>query len=121
MSDQVTHSMAMALEETRRRRKIQQEFNRVHNITPTSIRKSIKNILSSVYEADYYTVPLVAEARDEYISPKEIPKVVKKLKKEMREAAQELDFERAALLRDRIRHLQEAELRGDMVTSALKR
>ncbi len=119
-ADQVTHSMAMALEETRRRRKIQQEFNRVHNITPIGIRKSIKNILSSIYEADYYTVPLVAEARDEYSSPKEIPKVVKKLKKEMREAAQELDFERAALLRDRIRHLQEAELRGDMVTSALK-
>jgi excinuclease ABC subunit B len=113
--DQITHSMGMALEETRRRRKIQEEFNRAHNITPTSIRKSIKNILSSIYEADYYTVPLVAEAQAEYISPKEIPKLVKKLKKEMREAAQELDFERAALLRDRIRDIQEAELRGDMV------
>jgi len=120
-ADQITRSMVMALEETRRRRKIQQEFNRVHNITPTSIKKSIRNILSSVYEADYYTVPLVAEARDEYIPPREIPKVVKKLKKEMREAAQDLDFERAALLRDQIRHLQEAELRGDMVSSALKR
>jgi excinuclease ABC subunit B len=119
-ADQITRSMAMALEETRRRRKIQQEFNRVHNITPTSIKKSIRNILSSVYEADYYTVPLVAEARDEYIPPREIPKVVKKLKKEMREAAQDLDFERAALLRDQIRNLQEAELRGDMVASALK-
>jgi excinuclease ABC subunit B len=113
--DHITHSMGMALEETRRRRKIQEEFNRAHNITPTSIRKSIKNILSSIYEADYYTVPLVAEAQAEYISPKEIPKLVKKLKKEMREAAQELDFERAALLRDRIRDIQEAELRGDMV------
>ena len=115
--DQITRSMAMALEETRRRRRIQEGFNQTHNITPTSIRKSIKNILSSVYEADYYTVPLIAEAREEYISTKEIPKVVKKLRKEMREAAQELDFERAALLRDRIRHLQEAELRGDAVTS----
>jgi excinuclease ABC subunit B len=113
--DQITRSMGMALEETRRRRKIQEEFNRAHNITPTSIRKSIKNILSSIYEADYYTIPLVAEAQAEYISPKEIPKLVKKLKKEMREAAQELDFERAALLRDRIRDIQEAELRGDMV------
>jgi excinuclease ABC subunit B len=120
-ADQITRSMAMALDETRRRRKIQREFNRVHNITPTSIKKSIRNILSSVYEADYYTVPLVAEARAEYIPPKEIPKVVKKLKKEMRQAAQELDFERAALLRDRIHHLQEAELRGDTVTSALRK
>jgi len=113
--DHITHSMAMTLEETRRRRRIQEEFNRAHNITPTSIKKSIRNILASIYEADYYTIPLVAEAREEYISPREIPKVIRKLRKEMREAAQELDFERAALLRDRIRHLQEAELMGDMV------
>jgi excinuclease ABC subunit B len=118
-ADQITHSMAMALEETRRRRKIQEGFNRTHNITPTSIRKSIKNILASVYEADYYTVPLVAETREEYITPKEIPKVVRRLRREMREAAQELDFERAAMLRDRIRQLQEAELTGDAVKSAL--
>ena len=115
--DQITNSMGMALEETRRRRKIQGEFNRRHNITPTSIRKSIKNILSSIYEADYYTIPLIAETQAEYILPKEIPKVVKKLKREMRDAAQELDFERAALLRDQIREIQEAELRGDVVKS----
>jgi excinuclease ABC subunit B len=114
-ADNITRSMAMALEETRRRRKIQEEFNRTHNITPTSIKKSIRNILASIYEADYYTIPLVAEAREEYISPREISKVVRKLRKEMREAAQELDFERAALLRDRIRHIQEADLMGDMV------
>jgi len=113
--DQITRSMEIALEETRRRRRIQEEFNRTHNITPTSIKKSIKNILSSIHEADYYTVPLVAEARGEYISRKDIPKAVKRLKREMREAAQELDFERAALLRDRIRQIQEAELRGDTV------
>jgi excinuclease ABC subunit B len=118
-ADEITRSMQMALEETRRRRRIQEGFNQTHNITPTSIRKSIKNILSSVYEADYYTVPLIAEARQEYISPKEIPRVVKKLKKEMREAAQGLDFERAAILRDQIRHLQEAELRGDAVKPLL--
>jgi excinuclease ABC subunit B len=114
-ADNITRSMAMALEETRRRRKIQEEFNRTHNITPTSIKKSIRNILASIYEADYYTIPLVAEAREEYISPREISKVIRKLRKEMREAAQELDFERAALLRDRIRHIQEADLMGDMV------
>jgi excinuclease ABC subunit B len=116
--DQITRSMEIALEETRRRRRIQEEFNRTHDITPTSIKKSIKNILSSIYEADYYTVPLVAETQGEYISPKDIPKLVKKLRKEMREAAQELDFERAALLRDRIRQIQEAELRGDSVIPA---
>ncbi len=117
--DQITQSMGMAVEETRRRRKIQEEFNRAHNITPTTIRKSIKNILSSIYEADYYTIPLIAETRTEYIPRKEIPKVVKKLKREMREAAQELDFERAALLRDQIREIQEAELRGDGVKPLL--
>jgi excinuclease ABC subunit B len=117
--DHITNSMGMALEETRRRRKIQEEFNRRHNITPTSIRKSIKNILSSIYEADYYTVPLIAEAQAEYITPREIPKVVKKLRKEMKEAARELDFERAALLRDQIHYLQEAELRGDSAKAAL--
>jgi excinuclease ABC subunit B len=111
--------MGMAVEETRRRRKIQEEFNRAHNITPTSIKKAIKNILSSIYEADYYTIPLIAETRAEYIPPKEIPKVVKKLKREMREAAHELDFERAALLRDQIREIQEAELRGDVVKPVL--
>jgi excinuclease ABC subunit B len=116
--DQITRSMEIALEETRRRRRIQEEFNRTHDITPTSIKKSIKNILSSIYEADYYTVPLVAETQGEYIPPKDIPKLVKKLRKEMREAAQELDFERAALLRDRIRQIQEAELRGDSVIPA---
>jgi excinuclease ABC subunit B len=114
-ADHITRSMAMALEETRRRRRIQEEFNRAHNITPTSIKKSIRNILASIYEADYYTIPLVAEAPEEYISPREIPRVIRKLRKEMREAAQELDFERAALLRDRIRHLQEAEMMGDTV------
>jgi excinuclease ABC subunit B len=113
--DQITQSMGTAVEETRRRRKIQEEFNRAHNITPTTIRTSIKNILSSIYEADYYTIPLLAETRTEYIPHKEIPKVVKKLKREMREAAQELDFERAALLRDQIREIQEAELRGDVI------
>jgi len=115
--DQITQSMGMAVEETRRRRKIQEEFNRIHNITPTSIRKSIKNILSSLYEADYYTIPLIVETRAEYIPPKEIPNLVKKLRRAMREAAQELDFERAALLRDQIREIQEAELRGDGVKS----
>ncbi len=117
--DGITRSMEMALEETRRRRKIQKAFNQTHNITPTSIRKSIRNILSSIYEADYYTVPLVAEAREEYIPLREIPRVVKKLRREMKEAARELDFERAALLRDQIRHLQESELRGDSAKAAL--
>ncbi len=117
--DQITQSMGMAVEETRRRRKIQEEFNRAHNITPTTIRKSIKNILSSIYEADYYTIPLIAETQTGYIPRKEIPKLVKKLKREMREAAQELDFERAALLRDQIREIQEAELRGDGVKPLL--
>ncbi len=111
-ADKMTDSMSGAIEETERRRKIQAEFNRKNNITPETIKSSIKDILSSIYEMDYYTVPAAAEEKaEEYIPPHEIPKLLKTLRKEMERAAKKLDFEKAAELRDRIKELEDLELK----------
>ncbi len=104
-ADKITDSIAACLRETERRRAIQSAYNRRHGITPASIRKSIHNILASVYEADYLTVPVAAETQAAYATEKELPEIIRRLKDEMKQAARELDFERAAELRDRIKEL----------------
>lgn len=109
-ADTVTRSMQACMNETSRRRKIQSEYNRKHRITPQSIKKEVRTILESVEEHDYYTVPLAAESMEEYAAVKDIPKMVKKLRKEMLAAAKQLDFEKAAGLRDRIKKLEEQDL-----------
>jgi excinuclease ABC subunit B len=109
-ADFVTESMKKALEETNRRRKIQEAYNRKNGITPETIKKAIPDILTSIYEADYVTVPAVAEEAEEYVSIFDLPKRVSRLKKEMREAAARLDFEKAGEIRDRIRSLEKKEL-----------
>jgi excinuclease ABC subunit B len=110
-ADKMTGAMDQAILETDRRRKIQEEYNRVHGITPQTVKKSVRNILASIYEADYFTVPAVSDMREEYLPFKDIPAIVQKLKKEMKEAASRLEFERAAELRDRIHRLEENELK----------
>ena len=110
-ADNMTGSMDQAILETHRRKKIQEEYNKVHEITPQTVKKSIRNILESIYEADYFTVPAAADVKEEYLPVKDIPVIIEKLKKEMKEAASRLEFERAGELRDRIRHLEETELR----------
>jgi excinuclease ABC subunit B len=109
-ADTQTDSMKKAIHETDRRRKIQEDYNRKHNITPQSIQKAIPEIMESIYEADYVTVPLAAEKPEKYVSLFDIPKLVSRLKKEMREAASKLDFEKAAEIRDRLKSLEEDEL-----------
>ena len=109
-ADLVTESMKRALEETNRRRKIQEAYNRKNGITPETVKKAIPDILTSIYEADYVTVPAVAEEAEEYVSIFDLPKKVSRLKKEMREAAARLDFEKAAEIRDRIKSLEKVEL-----------
>jgi len=110
-ADRMTGSMDQAILETDRRRKIQKEYNKTYHITPQTVKKSIRNILASIYEADYFTVPSVSDTREDYVPVKEIPLLIQKLRKEMKEAAERLEFERAAELRDRIQHLEENELK----------
>jgi len=108
-ADTVTESMRRAIDETNRRRRLQAAFNKKHGITPQTVVRSLGTPLVEVYEADYATVPLVAEKEERY-SPDQIPRLIEKLKKEMKQAAANLEFEKAAELRDRIRALQEREI-----------
>ena len=106
-ADSVTRSMQRAIEETDRRRAIQSAYNREHDITPQSIEKAVGDPLMAMAEADYLDVPLVEEDEVPYVSPEELPRVVRKLRGEMQQAARALEFERAAELRDRVRVLEE--------------
>jgi len=109
-ADEITPSMKMAIDETNRRRRLQKRYNEVNGITPESIKKDISDILGSVYEADYASIPNVSELEEEYISPGNLPKEIKLTKKEMLDAARRLDFEEAARLRDRLFMLEKKEL-----------
>jgi len=109
-ADAETVSMKVALSETGRRRSMQEAYNREHGITPESIRKSIGELLSSVYEADYVGVPEVAETPEErYRTLEDLDKEIKVLEKRMREAAKALEFEKAAEIRDRLKALRASE------------
>ncbi|HEY2921396.1 MAG TPA: excinuclease ABC subunit UvrB [Candidatus Binatia bacterium] len=108
-ADSRTASMTRAIDETERRRRLQGAFNRHHGITPQSIIKSLGSPLVKIYDADYADIPMAAEKSAKY-GPSELPRVIRKLQKEMKEAAQRLEFETAAELRDRIRELQDQEL-----------
>jgi excinuclease ABC subunit B len=109
-ADQLTGSMARAMEESNRRRKIQLEYNETHHITPASIQKAVEDILASPYEADYVTVPVTAEEEGTYLTPEALNRRIKKLEKKMREAAKKMEFEDAAQLRDEIKGLQVKQL-----------
>ncbi len=108
--DVETGSMRRAKAETDRRRAVQAAYNEEHGITPESIIKSMDSILISVYDADYVEIPAAAESEPDYIPPEMIPDIIKSLKKEMRDAAERLDFEEAAQIRDRIKAISEEEL-----------
>jgi excinuclease ABC subunit B len=110
-ADKITGAMDQAILETDRRRKIQEEYNQRHRITPQTVKKSVRNILASIYEADYLTIPVAADIEEGYVPLKEIPAMIQKLKKEMKEAATCLEFERAAEIRDKIHRLEEMELK----------
>jgi excinuclease ABC subunit B len=105
-ADAVTESMRQAIEETDRRRRVQEAYNAAHGITPASIVKNIDDVLSSVYERDYVTVPKAADERDQFKSQAELHAAIARLEQEMRRAAADLEFERAAAIRDRLRRLR---------------
>jgi excinuclease ABC subunit B len=107
-ADTLTDSIRQALAETNRRRAKQQRFNEENGITPESIVKPVDMALASIVEADYVTVP--AEIADEELaSPDQLEQLIASLEKQMREAAKQFEFEKAAQLRDRIKALKEKE------------
>jgi excinuclease ABC subunit B len=112
-ADRVTGSMQTAMDETARRREKQAAHNLEHGITPATIRKDMENVLDSLYsqirdETAQAARLLAAEDPDDYgVTPASMKKTIRRLEREMREAAKELAFERAAALRDRIAALRD--------------
>ncbi len=106
-ADKETSSIRKTLDETKRRRTLQAEYNREHGITPTTIKKQIREILATIYEADYYTVPMAAEGGEDYLVPEAVPAKIVALERKMLEHAQKYEYEKAAELRDQIRLLRE--------------
>ena len=103
-ADKKTKSIEKAIEETDRRRKLQLQYNKKNNISATSIKKEITDILGSIYERDYAKIDI-----DTSIGHN-LKKHLKSLKKKMKEAAENLEFEEAAKIRDEIRKLEASEL-----------
>jgi excinuclease ABC subunit B len=102
-ADRVTDSMQRAIRETERRRKIQEDYNKEMGITPESVKSNIKDILGSIYEADYWTVPAAAEEKAGYGYDEE---TLIKLEAEMKDAAKKLEFEHASRIRDKIKEIK---------------
>jgi excinuclease ABC subunit B len=108
-ADKITDSMRNAMDETARRREIQEHYNTEHGITPTTIIKAIEATLVTAYEADYFKVPLDLDAFAD-IRPKQLKETIQQLEADMRHAAKEMKFEQAAEIRDRLKYLREREL-----------
>jgi excinuclease ABC subunit B len=108
--DVMTNSMRQAIAETSRRREIQLAYNTQYGITPETIKKAIHDVLASIYERDYYTVPTREDQEVQFIPREQIPALVAQLDKEMRAAAKRLEFEKAGELRDRIADLERRRL-----------
>ena len=107
-ADKITKAIENALKETNRRRELQKEYNIKHNITPQSIKKSIQDILESVYEKDYYTVEIDKDEEQFLkLTPDERENYLKSLEERMYEYANNLEFEKAAEIRDKIRTFKE--------------
>jgi excinuclease ABC subunit B len=109
-ADTVTASMKTAINETERRRTRQAAYNEEHGITPQSVIREIDDVMSSVYERDYVTPPRSKEEREVFRTQAELDAHIAKLEAEMKSAAANLDFERAAGLRDTLKKLRSREL-----------
>jgi excinuclease ABC subunit B len=109
-ADTTTESMRRAIDETERRRTKQLAYNAEHGITPKGVQKRIKDIIDGVYDYGTAREELKAaqnEARYEHMGEKDLTREVKRLEKEMLDAARNLEFERAAQLRDQLKRLKE--------------
>jgi excinuclease ABC subunit B len=108
-ADKMTASMKTALAETARRRSRQAEYNEEHGITPESVVRAIDEVMSSVYERDYVT-PVLREAGETFHTQAELDAEISRLDMQMKQAAANLDFEKAAAVRDRLKRLRSREL-----------
>ncbi len=104
-ADKITRSIQACLDETARRRTIQARYNEENNITPETIKKTISNVLGSIYEADYVTIPVDSRGKAIPEREEDLPVLIKKLTADMKQAAKDLEFEKAAGLRDEIKEL----------------
>lgn len=109
-ADTLTQSIKEAMDETNRRRTLQKEYNKKNNITPQSIKKRIDEVLTSVYERDYFDYLKISEDKDVYLSPEKRKQQMEKLERLMTEAVRNLEFEKAATLRDELKKLKKREL-----------
>ncbi len=116
-ADKKTDSMIKAIEETKRRRKIQEKFNKDNNITPKTIKRDISDILASIYENDRVNVEL-PENEEKHLVGNNLKKHLDGLKKKMLNFAEDLNFEDAAKLRDEIKRLENNELEFPNIKSA---
>ncbi len=105
-ADNKTKSMLYTIKETERRRKIQKKYNEKHGITPISIKKNINNLLERLLESKDKLEFKIAEPKAVYGKEKTSKDIIKDLEKEMRIAAQNLEFEKAARIRDRIKEME---------------
>lgn len=106
-ADRMTESMQKAIDVTNRRREIQTEYNKKHNIVPKTIKKPIENNLLQLVESYRDVEDLVAEQMVENnVDIKDLPKLIKKLEKQMHQSAEILDFEKAAEIRDKLKKLR---------------
>jgi excinuclease ABC subunit B len=109
-ADITTDSMAQALAETDRRRRIQDDYNARNNITPQSIRKRIDEVMNSLYERDYLDYTRITEEKAAYLSADKRKKKLEELEKLMKDAARNLEFEKAAALRDELARIKKRDL-----------
>ena len=109
-ADRITGSMQRAMDEMDRRRTKQEANNKKLGITPESIRKSIPDIVGTLYQRDKRDLPRAAEDSDVYVAAEDINKTIKKLEKAMKEAASKMDFEKAAEYRDRMLALERRQI-----------
>ncbi|MCP4136247.1 MAG: excinuclease ABC subunit UvrB [bacterium] len=118
-ADKITDSMQLAIDETARRRTIQKEYNKEHNITPETIKKDIVDILEREYLNENRFMNLAADYTSEYRknNPNELKQLIKRLGEDMLKAAEEMEFEKAAILRDQMR---EAEKKKELLEKVKK-
>ena len=109
-ADNITGSMQRAMDETSRRREKQEAYNLEHGITPASVKKNITDILNSVYEQDHVRADVSGFAEEGAMMGNNLTAHLEHLQKQMRDAAADLDFEKAARMRDEIKRLREMEL-----------